>query len=259
MHLVVVLLLLAQAPADSDDQIRDRLTSRYSGKLLTVRATPSGTRLRFDADGKLLSPMNEGMFTLDGHLRVEGVSVRTDRIEIAGRRSFLSFNAGSGKLEEYPTRERFRLEFARTSGVAPETGIDAVLLPLEQYVRSLPLYWHRLVSGAAIPNTIKDPDTGETVPRAAEAERLRPIPLRRVTPTYPQDLASYGISGTVTLRVIVDERGKAKVVDIVDPMGFGLDQAAINAVNRWEWQPARRDGKPVKVYLRVQFTFAPPF
>jgi TonB family protein len=258
MHLVLALFFLAQAPADADSQVRDRLTRKYGGKLFTVRDVPSGTRLRFDADGKPLSPMLPGMFTLDGSLHAESINVRADRIEIVGRRSFLSFNAKSGKLEEYPTRESFRLEFSRKAGVAPDTGIDAVLLPLEEYVKGLPPYWLRLVSGAPILETITDPDTGETVPRASEAQKLTPTPIRRSAPIYPTDLQDYSISGPVVLRVIVDEKGKPKVVDIVTPMGFGLDQAAINAVNRWEYEPAKRDGMPIKVYVRVLFNFSAP-
>jgi len=258
MHFIFVLFLFAQAPADTDVQIRDRLTSKYGGKLFTVRSTPSGTRLRFDADGKLLTATDAGMFTLDGHIHVESVNVRGDRIEIAGRRSFLSYNSKSGKLEEYPTRESFRLEFSRKAGFLPETGIDTVLLPLEEFVKTLPPYWHRLVSGAPILETITDPDTGQVVPRASEAQNLMPISTRRLTPGYPEDLNEYAIAGSVVLRVIIDEKGRTKVVDIVTPMGFGLDQAAINAVNRWEYAPAKRDGNPVKVYVRVQFNFNAP-
>ena len=259
MYLILALLVLAQSPAaEPDSQIRDRLTTKYGGKFFTVRGTPSGTRLRFDADGKQVSPMLEGMFTLDGHIHVESVNVRAERVEIIGRRSFLSFNAPSGKLLEYPTRDSFRLEFLRKAGVSIDKGIDAVLLPLEEAVKDLPSYWMRLVTGAPILETITDPDTGQTVPRASEAQKLIPIPLRRVTPTYPMDLSYYSISGSVVLRAIVDEKGKARVVDIVSPMGFGLDQAAINAMNRWEYDPAKRDGMPVKVYVRVQFNFSSP-
>lgn len=259
MYLMLALLLFSQAtPTDSDIQLRDRLTTKYGGKLFTVRTTPSGTRLRFDADGKLLGTRLEGMFTLHGHIHVESVNVRSERIEITGRRSFLSFNARSGKLEEYPTRQSFRLEFLRRSGVTPDTGIDAVLVPLEEVVKDLPPYWVRLVNGTPIRETITDPDTGETVPRASEAQNLIPVSIKRLSPDYPTDLNDYSISGSVVLRVIVDEKGKTKVVDIVTPMGFGLDQAAIDAVHRWEYEPAKRDGMPVKVYVRVQFNFSAP-
>ena len=77
MYLILALLLFAQVPAvESDSQIRDRLISKYAGKFLTVRGTPSGTRLRFDADGKLLWSTLAGMFTLVGHIHVESVNVR---------------------------------------------------------------------------------------------------------------------------------------------------------------------------------------
>jgi TonB family protein len=182
--------------------------------------------------------------------------VRPTRIEILGRRSFLSFNAKIGRLEEYPTQERLRLEFARSATV--ETGIDATLLSSEQAVKGHPPYWARLLSGSPILETITDPETGETVPRASEAQGLTPSSVRRVTPQYPPDLKEYGISGSVVLRVIIDERGKTKVVEIVTPAGFGLDQAAIEAVHQWDYRPAQRNGQPTKVYVRVQINFNPP-
>jgi len=113
------------------------------------------------------------------------------------------------------------------------------LVPLEEVVKDLPPYWVRLVNGTPIRETITDPDTGETVPRASEAQNLTPVSIKRLSPEYPTDLNDYSISGSVVLRVIVDEKGKTKVVDIVTPMGFGLDQAAIDAVHRWEYEPGQ--------------------
>src|SRR6185503_12800205 len=112
-----------------------------------------------------------------------------------------------------------RLEFMRRSGVTPDTGIDAVLVPLEEFVKDLPPYWVRLVNGTPIRETITDPDTGETVPRASEAQNLTPVSIKRLSPEYPTDLNDYSISGSVVLRVIVDEKGKTKVVNIDN---FGL-------------------------------------
>jgi TonB family protein len=250
------MVMLLQTPSGSDDQIRARLISKYAGKLFTIRDFPAGTRLSFDADGKLLRGGSPGKFTLDGHIHVETVNMRPTRIEILGRRSFLAFNAKIGKLEEHPTQERLRLEFARSAAV--EAGIDATLLSLEQAVKGLPPYWARLITGSPILETITDPETGETVPRASEAQRLTPSAVRRVTPQYPPDLKEYAISGSIVLRVIIDERGKTRVVEIVTPVGFGLDQAAIDAVHQWEYRPAQQNGQPVKVYVRVQINFNPP-
>jgi TonB family protein len=258
MHLILALLLLLQGSGGSDDQIRERLTGKYVGKLFTVKTFPTGNRLRFDSDGKLIGPVVAGMFTLDGHIHVDSVNVRADRIEFAGKRSFLSYNTKSGKLEEYPTKESLRVEFARKPGVAAESAIEGTLISLDDAIKSLPPYWARLLTGAPILETITDPETGETIPRASEAQKLTPNPTRRLPPAYPVSLNDYEIAGSVVVRVTVDESGKPTVVDIVTPMGFGLDQSAINAVSRWQYEPAKRDGKPVKVYVRVQFNFSPP-
>jgi TonB family protein len=57
------------------------------------------------------------------------------------------------------------------------------------------------------------------------------------------------------LRVIVDESGKGQVADSATPGGFDLDHAAIVAIDKWQFEPARQDGKPLKVYIRVRFDF----
>jgi TonB family protein len=259
MPLVVALLFLFQNPAgiSSDEQTRALLTSRYVGKLVTVAGFPSGSRLRFDADGKLLRG-TPGAFTLDGNVHVETVNMRADRVDIVGRRAFLAFNPTIGKLEEHPTQERITLEFLRKANTPIEATIEKTLMSFEQLAKAIPAYWVKYLNGSPVSPTVTDPETGELVPRASEAQGLIPYSLRQVVPQYPPDIRAYGISGTVLLRVIVDEQGKPRVVDLVAPMGFGLDQAAIDAVHKWDYQPAKKDGKPVKVYLRVQFNFSPP-
>ena len=258
MHLILALMLLLQGAGGSDDQIRERLTTKFVGKLFLVKSFPPGSRLRFDSDGKLLTSVAPGLFTLDGNIHVESVNVRPDHIEFDGRRSFVAYSSKSGKLEEYPTKQSLRVEFVRKPGVAIDATIDGVLLSLEDTIKTLPPYWARLMTGAPILDTMTDPETGETIPRSSEAQHLVPNPIRRTPPAYPEALNRFDITGPVVLRVIVDEKGKPTVVDIVTPMGFGLDQAAINAVSKWEYEPAKRDGKPVKVYVRVQFNFSPP-
>jgi TonB family protein len=259
MRLILPLLLLLQAAGtDSDRSIQEILNNKYARKLLTVRDFPIGERFLFDADGKLLSGGTPGVFTLDGTLRVESVRVSSDRIEIRGRRAFLNYNSRTQKLEEFLSNEQMRLQFARKAGVPVEPGIDAALLPLERLAPVVPTYWKRFLDGNVGLQTVVDPATGVRVPRASETLGLMPRNVRQVTPEYPAILKPYGVTGSVLLHVIVDDSGKPTIPDIVEPAGFGLDQAAIEAVRQWEYEPARQEGKPVQVYFRVRVNFSPP-
>jgi TonB family protein len=256
---LLILLLLLQAPAgiNSDGALRDSLTAKYAKKLVTVRGFPTGTRLQFDAAGALVDA-TPGVFTLDGHFHVDSVNVSPERVELRGHQAFLEYNARTKKLEESVGPSRMTLEFARKAGNPVEPAIETALIGFEGLPKLVPGYWTKFLSGAGELDTVVDPVTGVAVPRASEAQGLVPKPVKQGTPAYPKIVQPLAVTGSVILRVIVDEAGKPQVADIVTPIGFGLDQSAIDAVNQWEFEPARKDGKGVKVYFRVRVNFSPP-
>lgn len=256
--LLPMLLLLQAAGPASDKSLQDALNSKYARKLVTVRDFLIGPRLLFDADGKLVSGGSPGVFTLDGTIRVESIKLSPDRVEIRGRHAFLNYNSRTQKLEEYPGDNRIRVEFARKPGVPVEPGINAALLSLDRLDTLVPAYWKRYLQGKVEQQPVVDPVTGAQVARASETLKLVPKLIKQVTPQYPAALKPHGITGSVLLHVVVDENGKATVADIMEPAGFGLDQAAVEAVQQWEYEPARSEGKPVKVYFRVRVNFSPP-
>jgi len=43
---------------------------------------------------------------------------------------------------------------------------------------------------------------------------------------------------------------------VVKPLGFGLDEEAVKAARKIKFQPATKDGKPVSIVKRVQYSFS---
>jgi TonB family protein len=82
-----------------------------------------------------------------------------------------------------------------------------------------------------------------------------PVLLHKVEPEYSADARAAGYSGVVALRVVVGTDGTVHDVRIVRPLGLGLDQKAIEAVQKWTFKPAMRDGKPVNVYATIEVNF----
>ena len=58
------------------------------------------------------------------------------------------------------------------------------------------------------------------------------------------------ITGEVLLSVVVGTDGIPRDIQIVNPLGFGLDQKAVEAASTWRFNPGMKDGHPVNV--RVQ-------
>lgn len=65
------------------------------------------------------------------------------------------------------------------------------------------------------------------------------------------------VSGTVLVRVLVDENGKAAQAEVYRDTNprVGLGEASVTAVKQWEWTPAIKDGVKVKTWIVVPLPF----
>jgi TonB family protein len=75
-------------------------------------------------------------------------------------------------------------------------------------------------------------------------------------PEYTKEARAKHIEGVVVLQVIVQPDGRATDIQIVKSVDPGLAQKAVEAVSRWQFNPARRgDGEPVPVKVPIEVTF----
>jgi len=78
---------------------------------------------------------------------------------------------------------------------------------------------------------------------------------QRISPTYPAIARAARVTGTVTVYLIVNEKGEVETVQKLEgPMQ--LQQAAADAARRWRFNPTLIDGQPVRVTGYVSFNFA---
>jgi len=82
-----------------------------------------------------------------------------------------------------------------------------------------------------------------------------PVAAYHVEPDYSQEARKAGFQGTVGLSMEVDEQGLPKNLKVVKPLGVGLDEKAIEAVQQWRFSPAELNGKPVVVQAAVEVNF----
>jgi TonB family protein len=76
-------------------------------------------------------------------------------------------------------------------------------------------------------------------------------------PAYPERARRGGWEGTVTLRVLVDEEGKSKSLEVNRSSGFAvLDEAALETIKtRCRFKPARYGEKPVERWVEFPVVF----
>ena len=109
---------------------------------------------------------------------------------------------------------------------------------------------------AAGPVSITTADTTSVVSVAGnrDAEPLASNP----TPAYPAAALNAGTEGDVIVRLQVDANGRVSHAAVVGHDGGtdpALDQAAIEALQQWRFQPAMRDGRAINSVVQVPVEF----
>jgi protein TonB len=85
--------------------------------------------------------------------------------------------------------------------------------------------------------------------------KTAPKILYKVEPQYTEDAKIAKISGSVLLKLVVDENGNAQDIQVARSLDEGLDQNAIAAVRQWVFAPATEDGKPVAFAANIEVNF----
>jgi len=79
--------------------------------------------------------------------------------------------------------------------------------------------------------------------------------LYKVEPEFSEEARKVKYQGTVLLTIEVGEDGQPHRLRILRGLGLGLDEKAIEAVSRWKFKPAQRNGRPVRAAATIEVNF----
>jgi len=85
---------------------------------------------------------------------------------------------------------------------------------------------------------------------------VHPRAIGRIEPAYPEEARRRNQEGTLKLMLKIDELGRVKEAEVVEAQPPGMfDEAALAAFRNARFQPAMKDGRPVRyqAYMRVDF------
>ncbi len=63
------------------------------------------------------------------------------------------------------------------------------------------------------------------------------------------------VQGEVVLRAVVSQKGQPTDIRVVQSLEESLDKEAVKALERWLFEPGRRNGDPVRVEVEVMLSF----
>src|SRR5581483_1559915 len=95
--------------------------------------------------------------------------------------------------------------------------------------------------------------------RAGPGAVRAPSPLRKVDPKYIASAIADGVEGIVRLGAVIRKDGHVEAVKLLRHLDERLDRSASEALAKWEFTPASRDGAPVEVdaVFEIPFRLAP--
>ncbi len=98
-----------------------------------------------------------------------------------------------------------------------------------------------------------EPEIGAFVAREVEPRPLEGNPQ----PAYPDIARTAGVTGKVTVQILVAKDGSVKKYKIVkaNPTGLGFEEEVEKVIMKWKFTPAIQQGNPIAVWVAYPFTF----
>jgi tetratricopeptide (TPR) repeat protein len=98
-------------------------------------------------------------------------------------------------------------------------------------------------------------DAGSNDSEAPMTAALRPTILYRERAHYTDAALDARVRGTIILMVVFADDGVLKHILVIQGLSHGLTEEAVKAARKIRFTPAMRDGKPISVFGRLEFTF----
>jgi TonB family protein len=272
---LLALLFLLPKFAHAESALEKQLKFDYLEKALTLRHFYSGDRLKFRPDGTLQGDAVIGPWTLDGQIEVEDVRLHGAQLLIKGRRIRRTFDAQNNPVDQLAAvanknrkedkdlvkdLQHLKVEIEidlptekpEEKEIAP--SIHAVFLTRSDFMMDvMPSYWQAYFAKRE----------GRPAPAVKEATRViklggavsPPHVNYAPDPPFSDEARKAKYQGTVVVSLVVDASGSASDLQIVRPLGLGLDEKAIEAISTWKFKPAEKDGEPVPAAIMVEVNF----
>jgi TonB family protein len=116
----------------------------------------------------------------------------------------------------------------------------------------LPDYWQEYFNSKSQHRQYMPADTNIKV---VSEGMTPPKVLNSIDPSSNEYAQKYGIAGMELLRTVVDASGIPQQIAIARPIGFGLDEKAVDAVKKSHFRPAMVNGQAVPVVIDMVVTF----
>jgi protein TonB len=258
---VAVLWLAAPLRAEFSAAEEEAFRTRYLNKVWVFRTNyRMVSRLEINADGTVAGNHKPGYWAMDGACQVKSVAFQKERVAVQCTKLWANI-MDDGKLHYFPATialkgrggypDKVELVFKTEGGSVAqliqavekvfysdqESVMPAVPAPIAAYIHKR----------AVVPDI--DPVTGQGF------KGTPPKPRSTPGPALSKEADIVGQAGEEKFVILVDEQGKPSVEGFTHLLQYGLEEATIEAVRNWKYEPAMLDGKAVPLRIETQIDY----
>jgi TonB family protein len=263
--LSVALATTLHAKSQEDIAVK-QVKASLKGKVLTLRHIYSDDSLIFDDQFKLVKGGTPGRWTLDGLVKIQKVSLKGRKYVIEGKRIHQKYDPKDKQLGRYRSTRMITVELPTSSADGRPVDLrlfmqNVFLKTGELYPDDLPPYWKPYLT------CVRDnhPDCNDPnndwytrgYPPMVKREQgmTYPLPTHREEPEYTEDARKAKLNGMIIFLAAIDKEGNLHSLELIRPLGLGLDESAAEKLSQWKYSPATQDGQPVDVRLNIEIHF----
>jgi TonB family protein len=248
----------AQTPPSA---IQGALEKQFKGKIVTLREFYPDEDVQFTPEGHYKGKSNPGPWTLWSRVKIRGIKVEPDSVTLQGLRVYVFYDAKRKQFRNKEGEEKNWVTIEFASGAltlaSAQTALAKILLSDDEHMSDLvPEEWKEFLKSNEehrdAPHLLSK-EEGDVL--KVKAGVTPPRPIYDPNPAYQPEARRARLKGTVLVWAVVDEEGRVSTLRIVRPLGIGLDDRAVDAIRLWKFEPAKKDGNPVKVQLNIEVHF----
>ena len=241
---------------------------RLVGKALFLRGFYVSDELSYDSAGKVIGSPKMDEWTVAA-VDVMKVSRKGPKeIELEGLRAAVRYNVDQHLFERHVQKDEKVKILVTDAGVGvpgDAKGLEAAFGAMfavgidPGLQRAMPEFWRHYFDPAV--EWPADGLSGVTVyPSLGLTNQPRDLTAPQVQHKVEAKLTSFAerdrLQGNMLLRIVVDAEGVPRRIYVVRPLGYGMEERGVEAVAKWRFTPAMKDGKAVAAGVVVQLDFA---
>lgn len=263
---------ITPAAFGQNTNVKAELRQRFQDKIFLIQGWYEDKSLTYDSSGTVIGTPKRGSWTASA-VKINSIKIGPNEIVLKGKRGGFAYDRKANKFVTLMTKKKPEVTIAVQADPATLTSgnldtLEHAIFAQNAKTDDMPEYWREFMAHRDQDPKKEHADAGSGGSDVVQGLQSNSQPvfnvgqkvsppriLRQHEPEFTEVARGAQYQGTVVVRAVIDDQGVPTQFKITRALGMGLDDAAVNCVEQWRFAPAKRDDKPVAVFVDIEVNF----